>query len=155
MRKQSEAIFVVQKHSASHLHYDFRLELGEKLKSWALPKGPSMDASEKRLAIQVEDHDLDYASFEGEIPEGHYGAGKVIIWDTGKWTWEEEPSKQLRRGILKFTLHGKRLKGKFNLIRMKEKQWLLIKEKDMESCSGSVTDLHLESVVSGKKIEDI
>lgn len=130
--------FVIQKHWASRLHYDFRLELDGTLKSWAVPKGPSYDPRDKRMAVQVEDHPLAYASFEGTIPEKQYGAGKVIIWDQG--TWQPQPStpdarKALAAGELKFTLHGHKMQGKWVLVRMKgkgEKQpaWLLIKEKD-------------------------
>ncbi|MEG1115156.1 MAG: non-homologous end-joining DNA ligase, partial [Janthinobacterium sp.] len=130
--------FVIQKHWASRLHYDFRLELDGTLKSWAVPKGPSYDPRDKRMAVQVEDHPLAYAGFEGTIPEKQYGAGKVIIWDQG--TWQPQPStpdarKALAAGELKFTLHGHKMHGNWVLVRMKgkgEKQpaWLLIKEKD-------------------------
>ncbi len=134
--------FVVQKHAARHLHYDFRLELGGVLVSWAIPKGPSIDPSVKRLAIQVEDHPLAYASFEGTIPAGHYGAGEVAIWDhgtygvAGKSKKEQEQSirQQLAEGELEFTLYGKKLQGEFVLVKMandpKGKQWLLIKKHD-------------------------
>ncbi|STR27413.1 Putative DNA ligase-like protein Rv0938/MT0965 [Janthinobacterium lividum] len=134
--------FVIQKHWASRLHYDFRLELDGTMKSWAVPKGPSYDPRDKRMAVQVEDHPIAYASFEGTIPEKQYGAGKVIIWDKG--TWQPQPAtpdarKALAAGELKFTLHGHKMHGKWVLVRMKgkgdkrsEKQpaWLLIKEKD-------------------------
>ena len=134
--------FVIQKHWASRLHYDFRLELDGTMKSWAVPKGPSYDPRDKRMAVQVEDHPIAYASFEGTIPEKQYGAGKVIIWDKG--TWQPQPAtpdarKALAAGELKFTLHGHKMQGKWVLVRMKgradkrsEKQpaWLLIKEKD-------------------------
>ncbi len=127
--------FVVQKHWASRLHYDFRLELDGTMKSWAVPKGPSFDPHERRLAVQVEDHPLSYASFEGTIPPKQYGAGKVIVWDKGLWTPLGDPAKGLRDGDLKFELHGHKLHGRWVLVRMKgrgEKQppWLLIKEKD-------------------------
>ncbi|WP_409028347.1 DNA ligase D [Janthinobacterium sp. SUN098] len=130
--------FVIQKHWASRLHYDFRLELDGTMKSWAVPKGPSYDPRDKRMAVQVEDHPIAYASFEGTIPEKQYGAGKVIIWDKG--TWQPQPAtpdarKALAAGELKFTVHGHKMHGKWVLVRMKgkgEKQpaWLLIKEKD-------------------------
>lgn len=130
-------IFVVQKHHASHLHYDFRLEADGVLKSWAVPKGPSMNPSEKRLAVMVEDHPLEYAKFEGEIPAGNYGAGTVEIWDSGIWNPEqgfEDVQKSLKDGTLEFTLEGKHLKGKFVLVEMKTSAtpngWLLIKKDD-------------------------
>lgn len=131
----NKLIFVVQKHYASHLHYDFRLEFDGTLKSWAIPKGPSLNPSEKRLAVEVEDHPLNYADFEGEIPEGQYGAGKVIIWDKGTWIPDENTTlSSLQKGHLNFELKGKKLKGKWSLIRMnlagKKNNWLLIKKKD-------------------------
>ena len=127
--------FVIQKHWASHLHYDFRLELDGTMKSWAVPKGPSLDSHDKRMAVQVEDHPLAYAGFEGSIPDHQYGAGKVIIWDKGAWVPLGDPRAGYAAGNLKFALHGHKLHGKWALIRMKgkgEKQapWLLIKEKD-------------------------
>ena len=127
--------FVVQKHWASHLHYDFRLELDGTMKSWAVPKGPSLDPHIKRMAVQVEDHPIAYAGFEGEIPTKQYGAGTVIVWDRGTWTPVGDPQQGYRDGNLKFRLDGEKLHGKWALIRMKdvgEKQqpWLLIKEKD-------------------------
>jgi bifunctional non-homologous end joining protein LigD len=119
--------FVVHEHEASRLHYDFRLEMDGVLRSWAIPKGPSMDASEKRLAILVEDHPLEYIDFEGIIPEGMYGAGAVVVWDNGSYDIIEE-----KRDKISFFLKGKRLKGNFSLVRLKgkEKEWLLIKQKD-------------------------
>jgi bifunctional non-homologous end joining protein LigD len=127
--------FVVHKHWASHLHYDFRLELGGTLKSWAVPKGPSLDPKVKRMAVQVEDHPLAYAAFEGTIPAKQYGAGRVIIWDTGTWRPVGDAEAGLRDGQLKFELQGHKLAGRWALIRMKgradkEAPWLLIKEKD-------------------------
>ena len=127
--------FVVQKHWATRLHYDFRLELDGTLKSWAVPKGPSFDPHDKRMAVQVEDHPISYASFEGTIPEKQYGAGKVIVWDKGTWTPAGDPQQGYRDGDLKFEMHGHKLHGRWVLVRMKgrgEKQapWLLIKEKD-------------------------
>ena len=130
-------IFVVQKHRASHLHYDFRLETDGVLKSWAVPKGPSMHPADKRLAIMVEDHPLSYATFEGEIPAGNYGAGTVEIWDSGFWEPNDKFSdieKALKNGQLEFSLHGKRLKGEFTLVELKKSTtkngWLLIKKHD-------------------------
>ncbi len=127
--------FVVQKHWASSVHYDFRLELDGTLKSWAVPKGPSFDTTVKRMAVQVEDHPLSYASFEGTIPARQYGAGKVIVWDAGTWKPLHDPHQAYQDGNLKFELHGHKLKGKWVLVRMKDKgekqaPWLLIKEKD-------------------------
>ncbi|MHC1719932.1 MAG: DNA ligase D [Clostridiaceae bacterium] len=128
-------IFVVQKHRARSLHYDFRLELEGVLKSWAVPKGPSLEPGQKRLAVQVEDHPLEYAGFEGEIPAGQYGAGEVEIWDSGTWVPLGDPLKGLEKGHIKFQLKGVKLKGYWALVRMngrdnKKEQWLLIREKD-------------------------
>ncbi len=128
--------FVVQKHAARSLHYDFRLELDGTLKSWAVPKGPSLDPAQKRLAIHVEDHPLAYAGFEGAIPPGQYGAGSVIVWDRGTWEPIGDARAGLDAGQLKFRLHGEKLQGAWALVRMKGKPnerqeaWLLIKERD-------------------------
>ncbi|MDE3170032.1 MAG: ATP-dependent DNA ligase, partial [Acidobacteriota bacterium] len=129
--------FVVQEHHARRLHYDFRLEIDGVLKSWAVPKGPSMNPSDKRLAVQTEDHPLEYASFHGTIPAGHYGAGEVKIWDEGRYSPEGElpAGDQLRRGELKFVLHGKRLHGSFVLVKLRNRdpakpEWLLIKHRE-------------------------
>ncbi len=121
--------FVVHEHHASHLHFDFRLEMGGVLKSWAVPKGPSMSPKDKRLAIMVDDHTLEYGSYEGIIPEGSYGAGAVAIWDKGEY---ELLRGGVREGRLEFSLKGKKLKGVFAMARMsgKDKQWLLMKKKD-------------------------
>ena len=135
--------FVVQKHAASRLHYDFRLQVGSVLASWAVPKGPSTTPGEKRLAVHVEDHPLEYGSFEGVIPKGHYGAGTVEIWDKGTWIPEGDPRRGLRAGSLKFRLKGRKLKGSWALVRMAAKDgrdggkenWLLIKHQDAESSS--------------------
>lgn len=141
-KPQKESIFVVQKHAASHLHYDFRLEMDGVLKSWAIPKGPSMNPADKRLAIMVEDHPYAYKDFEGTIPEGNYGAGKVIVWDNGTYTLPEQSfnktlqnkvKQELEQGRFSFVLKGKKLKGEFSLVKLKGKQenaWLLIKNKD-------------------------
>lgn len=127
--------FVVQKHHAAHLHYDFRLELNGVLKSWAIPKGPSMNPAEKRLAILVEDHSLEYGNFEGDIPEGEYGAGKVLIWDDGTYEPLVDMDIGLKNGNLLFRLYGKMLNGQFALVQIKKsqtgKEWLLIKKKDV------------------------
>ncbi|SMP26762.1 DNA polymerase ligase N-terminal domain-containing protein [Chryseobacterium profundimaris] len=141
-KSKDKLIFVIQRHAASRLHYDFRLEMEGVLKSWAVPKGPSLDPKDKRLAMMVEDHPYDYKDFEGNIPEGNYGAGQVEIWDSGtyepldnnsKLSDEKELLKELHAGSLKFILHGKKLKGEFALVKMKnteENSWLLIKHKD-------------------------
>ncbi len=161
-------IFVVQKHAASHLHYDFRLEVDGVLKSWAVPKGPSIDPSIKRLAMMVEDHPYDYRDFEGIIPEGEYGAGTVMVWDEGYYEPLEMESKtkkqqekallqQLETGSLKISLHGKKLKGEFALVHTKgmgENSWLLIKHKDDFASKKDITKED-KSVQSGKTLEAI
>ncbi len=138
--------FVVQKHDASRLHYDFRLELDGVLKSWAVPKGPSLDPADKRLAVQVEDHPVEYADFEGVIPQGQYGAGPVIVWDRGRWEPQGDPREGLRRGKVAFTLDGEKLHGGFALVRMRTagrdgKNWLLVKERDGEAKHGRAADV--------------
>jgi bifunctional non-homologous end joining protein LigD len=126
--------FVVHEHHATRLHYDFRLEIAGALKSWAIPKGPSMNPMEKRLAVMVEDHPLEYGDFEGIIPQGQYGAGAVLIWDSGGFQPEGDPEIALKKGRLSFFLDGEKLKGSFSLVLMKGrgsgKDWLLIKGKD-------------------------
>jgi len=126
--------FVVHEHHATRLHYDFRLEIAGVLKSWAIPKGPSMNPSDKRLAVMVEDHLLEYGDFEGIIPEGLYGAGSVLIWDSGSFDAEGNPEISLKQGKLRFSLKGKKLKGSFSLVLMRGKttgkEWLLIKGND-------------------------
>lgn len=136
-KTSGEAIFVIQKHHARRLHWDLRLEIDGVLASWAVPKEPTMDKSVRRLAVHVEDHPLDYATFEGEIPKGNYGAGKVEIWDKGVWRWHDDPNKQIAEGKLLLTLLGEKLRGTFGLIKIKPKKgeeedgdnWLLIKER--------------------------
>lgn len=140
-KSSSQLIFTVQRHHASHLHYDFRLELNGVLKSWAVPKGPSLNPADKRLAMMVEDHPKDYASFEGDIPAGNYGAGHVDVWDKGTYEPINEEgavvsttqfAKDLKAGSIKFRMKGKKLKGDFALVNMKKdkRTWLLIKHRD-------------------------
>jgi len=155
--------FVVQKHAARRLHYDFRLELDGVLKSWAVPKGPSNDPGVKRLAVAVEDHPLDYADFEGIIPEGEYGGGTVMVWDTGTWLpLGADPAADYRKGSLKFELHGKKLHGQWALVRMHardgDRNWLLVKEHDDAARPGSgdeLTERHGRSVLSGRSLAGI
>src|SRR3989449_5832030 len=125
-------LLVVRMHAARRRHWDVRLEMDGALKSWAVPKGPSPSRADKRLAVHVEDHPLEYGEFEGIIPEGNYGAGGVIVWDRGRWVPLEDPEEGMKKGKLLFELHGYKLKGKWTLVKLKkgEKEWLLIKEKD-------------------------
>ena len=142
-------LFVVQEHHARRLHWDFRLEINGVLKSWAVPKGPSLDPAQKRLAIQVPDHEIEHANYEGIIPEGTYGAGPVLIWDKGSFQVidDESPANSLDRGDLKFELHGKRLRGAFALVKLRgpsrEKAWLLIKKQDLQARKGWKTPVLL------------
>src|SRR5438094_1578230 len=149
-------LFVVHKHAARRLHFDLRLEMEGVLRSWAVPKGPSCDTKEKRLAVFVEDHPLEYGDFEGMIPEGEYGAGGVIVWDRGEWVPVEDPLEGLRKGKLLFDLKGYKLKGRWTLVKLKksEKDWLFIKERD----GYAVTDpppWPEESVLSGRTVEEL
>jgi len=162
--KKAALRFVIQKHDASHLHYDFRLEIGGVLKSWAVPKGPSLDPKQRRLAVEVEDHPLDYGDFEGTIPQGQYGGGTVMLWDQGTWVPDEEPLKALRKGTLHFRVNGERLKGEFILTRLKrhpkEKRnnWLLIKRHDDRAEEGSndkVVRENMTSVATGREMDAI
>jgi bifunctional non-homologous end joining protein LigD len=149
-------IFVVQEHHATRLHWDFRLEIDGVLKSWAVPKGPSLDPAQKRLAIQVPDHDMEHANYEGIIPEGTYGAGPVLIWDRGSFgpIDDEAPAAALAKGHLKFELHGKLLKGAFALVKLhgpsREKAWLLIKKEDRYAKQGWKTPVLLTPALRGK-----
>ncbi|TKW74477.1 MAG: DNA ligase, partial [Bradyrhizobium icense] len=138
-------IFVVQLHHASSRHYDFRLEADGVLKSWAVPKGPSLRVGEKRLAVEVEDHPLSYATFAGDIPSGHYGAGHVDVYDHGTWACDGDPLEAIAAGKVDFVLHGERLKGGWKLVRTamkgKQHQWLLIKRDDEEARDMEADDL--------------
>lgn len=163
-RRKSTLLFVVQKHAASHLHYDFRLELNGVLKSWAVPKGPSLNPQDKRLAMQTEDHPYDYGGFEGTIPKGQYGGGTVMLWDVGTWTpLDDNPQDALHRGNLKFELHGKKLKGSWALVRAfgrdvgsRKNSWLLMKHKDASSRIGKlITETATKSVKTGRTLEEI
>jgi bifunctional non-homologous end joining protein LigD len=150
-------IFVVQKHRATQLHYDFRLEADGVLLSWAVPKGPSMDPGVRRLAMHVEDHPVDYADFEGVIPEGEYGGGTVMVWDHGIYGPEEQQSvsRAIAKGELKFAMLGKKLKGSFVLVRTKEPQWLLIKHRDKYAQEGEIAETHPYSVLSQRTLAEI
>jgi bifunctional non-homologous end joining protein LigD len=161
-QKQDSLIYVVQKHRATALHYDFRLEWKGVLLSWAVPKGPSLDPSVKRLAMQVEDHPVDYATFEGVIPEGEYGGGTVMVWDQGTWTPEQDDvDAALAKGDLKITLHGKKLKGSWVLVRTHGygrrdgRSWLLIKHRDEYVSTEDITAEKPRSVVSSRLLAQI
>src|SRR3989441_1983601 len=165
----SENAFVVQKHAARRLHYDFRLAINGTLKSWAVPKGPSLSSTDKRLAVQTEDHPLEYGGFEGKIPEGNYGAGSVMVWDRGTFVVEDDPGKpqaagldalqQLQRGEIKFSLNGEKLRGSFVLVKLKRSEkgneWLLIKHKDAAEDPAWNVDEHDGSVLTGRTIAEI
>jgi bifunctional non-homologous end joining protein LigD len=154
-------LFCVQKHAARRLHYDFRLELGGVLLSWAVPKGPAADPTEKRLAVEVEDHPVEYADFEGIIPEGNYGAGAVIVWDKGVWVPHEDPEQTLPQGKLTFELFGYKLRGLWHLFRTKrsqqtnDKEWLLIKKPDAWAGAAGARALTPESIYSGLTLEEL
>jgi bifunctional non-homologous end joining protein LigD len=161
-KTKPERIFVVQKHRATQLHYDFRLEHNGVLLSWAVPKGPSLDPSVKRLAMQVEDHPLEYANFEGTIPKGEYGGGTVMVWDTGTWSPEQtDVDTALKKGDLKFTLHGKKLRGSWVLVRTHgfgrsdKPTWLLIKHRDKYASDVDITEAKPRSAISGRLLADI
>jgi len=164
--KANGGLFVIQKHHARRLHYDVRLELDGVLVSWAVPKGPSLDPKDRRLAVHVEDHPLDYADFEGVIPEGNYGAGEVIVWDRGTWEWTPTPGKphqrdaktSIARGKLDFTVASEKLAGRFVLVRSgrDEKSWMLIKVKDGAARPGSDIEAERpESVLTGRRVEEL
>jgi len=156
--------FMIQKHAARRLHYDFRLELDGVLKSWAVPKGPSLDPAEKRLAVHVEDHPVEYGDFEGVIPQGQYGGGRVLLWERGEWVPEGDPDEGYRKGRLRFRLEGSKLHGTWSLVRMGgaagdgKENWLLIKSRDehaREGAAAEITALRGESVASGRVIEAV
>ncbi len=160
-----ERLYVIQKHAASRLHYDLRLEQGGVLKSWAVPKGPSLDPKDKRLAVEVEDHPVEYGSFEGVIPKGEYGAGTVLLWDRGRWIPEGDPAEDLKKGRLKFRLEGEKLRGGWTMVRLRDRgtgskqpNWLLIKENDETASPQAKRDVlqrQPESVASKRTIEEI
>src|SRR5664279_3318982 len=163
--KQPTLPFVIQKHAASHLHYDFRLGWNGVLKSWAVTKGPSYVTADKRLAVQVEDHPMEYGGFEGIIPKGQYGGGTVMLWDRGTWEPLGDAAEGLRKGSLKFVLHGEKLHGHWALVRMAGKfaneskpSWLLIKEHDGDERTANdiaITEEAPNSVLSGRNIDAI
>ncbi len=153
--------FCVQRHDATRLHYDFRLEIDGVLKSWAVPKGPTLDPSIKHLAAHVEDHPIEYGDFEGNIPAGNYGAGSVMLWDRGTFEilGDVPGAAQIARGDLKFRLHGEKLKGEFALVHMKNRgkgnEWLIIKKKDEFAAPGWDIETYAYSVLSGRTQEEI
>src|SRR6187399_2245809 len=157
-RRAHALSFVIQKHRASHLHYDFRLELNGVLLSWAVPKGPSVDPADKRLAMHVEDHPIEYGDFEGIIPEGEYGGGTMLLWDRGTWEPVDDAKKAYRDGALKFSLHGEKLKGKWMIVRKggrrsdsEERHWFLFKERDQYAKPGyDIAAKKPLSVMSGR-----
>ena len=159
--KDAGGMFVVQKHAATRLHYDFRLEHDGVLMSWAVPQGPSLDPSVKRLAMRTENHPIEYGSFEGVIPKGEYGAGAVIIWDTGAVKWLLDPDEGMAKGELKFVLAGERLQGEFHMVKIKPREgergnpWLLFKSKDAFAGKEDPVARSVTSVVSGRTIEDV
>lgn len=176
VEKKTGHRFVVQRHAATRLHYDFRLEMDGVLKSWAVPKGPSLDPADKRLAMQVEDHPVSYFDFEGTIPEGNYGAGTVMVWDVGTWeplsavpvngeyvpASDKEADAMLAKGDLKFRLHGKKLKGDFALVHIKGRrpgskgnEWLMIKKHDASEAKGYDIEKYATSVLTKRTMDQI
>src|SRR5271157_2140707 len=162
LEKRSGHRFVVQRHDATRLHYDFRLEMDGVLKSWAVPKGPSLDPADKRLAMQVEDHPVSYFDFEGTIPQGNYGAGTVMVWDVGTWEPEGDAHAMLAKGDLKFRLDGEKLKGSFALIHIRSRkpgnkgtEWLLIKHRDAYVQEPYDIDKYDLSVLTGRTLDQI
>ena len=147
--------FVIQKHAARRLHYDLRLEVDGVFKSWAVTKGPSHDPKAKRLAVQTEDHPLDYGDFEGTIPMGEYGGGTVMLWDRGFWASDGDPAKSLAKGELRFTLDGRKLKGRWTLVRTGPQKWLLIKGRDTHADMTDVTVAQPRSVRTKRLLAEI
>jgi DNA ligase D-like protein (predicted 3'-phosphoesterase) len=149
--------FVIQQHDARSLHFDFRLEVAGTFKSWAVPKGPSMDPRDKRLAMEVDDHSISWGDFEGVIPGGEYGAGRVIVWDRGTYeNLRDEPMEDsLAAGHASFRLHGEKLHGGWSIRRIEGRRWLLVKRRDDEADSGDPVAERPESVVSGRTIEEL
>ena len=156
--------YVIQKHDATRLHYDLRLELDGVMLSWAVTRGPSLIPGDKRLAIHVEDHPIEYNKFEGTIPEGEYGGGTVMVWDRGTWTPEHDPHKGMQKGHLDFELHGEKLKGHWHLVRMhkrpgeRQEPWLLIKATDefaREKSNPDILEEMANSVVTGRSLDEI
>ncbi|HEY1075560.1 MAG TPA: DNA polymerase ligase N-terminal domain-containing protein, partial [Fontimonas sp.] len=157
--------YVIQQHDATRMHYDFRLELDGVLLSWAVPKGPSLDPKDKRLAVQTEDHPVTYRHFEGNIPHGEYGGGPVIVWDRGTWTPDGDPRAAMKKGHLRFTLDGDKLQGGYSLVRTRGKvkagprsSWLLIKRDDEHVRTGRAAQIvtqRPESVVSGRTVKQV
>ena len=162
-KSPGELQYVIQKHQASQLHYDFRLEWRGVLLSWAVPKGPSLDPSVRRLAAPVEDHPLEYGGFEGVIPDGEYGGGTVMLWDRGTWTPEDpDVDAALKNGELKFTLHGKKLRGAWVLVRTKlgyegskKPQWLLIKHRDRYASTEDILTEKPRSILTKRTLAEI
>jgi bifunctional non-homologous end joining protein LigD len=166
---RSSGMFVVQKHAARRLHYDFRLEVEGVLRSWAVPKGPSLNPADKRLAVMVEDHPVEYGDFEGRIPEGNYGAGAVIVWDRGTYRvidpHEGDAADAVRAGKLDLEMHGFKLRGAYTLVRTRgqpqrrtsdsKEQWLLIKKRDEYASSDDVVETHPRSILSGLTVEEM
>ena len=162
--RRKGSAFVIQKHAATRLHYDLRLELDGVMKSWAVTRGPSLVPGEKRLAVEVEDHPIEYNKFEGTIPKGQYGGGTVMLWDRGQWEPEEDPQRGLKKGSLKFRLEGGKLQGSWHLVRMhrrpgeKRNNWLLIKSKDETARGARDKDILEElplSIATGRTMDEI
>ena len=160
VKKSHGNSFVIQKHHATRLHYDFRLEMEGVLRSWAIPKGPSLDPSEKRLAMLTEDHPIDYGGFEGVIPKGNYGAGKVIIWDAGTYDMVDPATAEIgwKKGKFHFVLHGNKLQGEWVLVRGSRdpRQWIFFKVRDEHANPQiSITEARPESIISGTLVDDV
>ena len=160
MSPEPPARYVIQKHAATRLHYDLRLECGGVLLSWAVPKGPSLDPSQRRLAVRVEDHALDYADFEGTIPDVEYGAGTVMVWDTGTFESSGAPfAEQIENGYAEFVIHGRKLHGGWKLLRWQAKgpaNWLLIKRNDEHADRGTdITSSAPDSALTGRSMDQI